>query len=116
MTAGKERSGVCTEQKGGGTGRFRGKIRNPKAGPDVPRVANDGIEMTRAYQLPQARIVKAEEGFGARSLIGNMGPRVAVEERHIPLYGAAEFRVVACFGTPQAAIGHMGIEPGMLRH
>ena len=114
MISRNERSSVRAEQKSCAR-RFRGEVRDPKTRPQVSRMTQNRIETTVANQLPQAEIGETEEGFRARALIRNVGPGVALEQRHIPLDAAAEFRVVPLFGTPQAAIGHVGIDLGMLR-
>ncbi len=90
-------------------GESRGKIGDPKAGPDIADVGDYGVESTLADQAPKTGIAEPEERFLAGAAIGDMRPRVTVEKRNIPLDGGAKFSVVGSFGPVQIAISNVNI-------
>ena len=90
-------------------GESRGKIGDPKAGPDIADVGDYGVESTLADQVPKTGIAEPEERFLAGAAIGDMRPRVTVEKRNIPLDGGAKFSVVGSFGPVQIAISNVNI-------
>src|ERR1700740_269767 len=72
--------------------------------------------MALADELPEGGIVEAKKRLGTGASIWEVGPGISIEEGHIPLNAAAEFRVVTGLGAAHGAIGNMKIEHRMAGH
>jgi len=84
-------------QRGSGTRKFAGKISDPKGGADVARVAKNSIEITLADESPETGVVQSPKTLGIRAFVGDLDPRVAVQQRNIPLDFRTEFGSIPAF-------------------
>jgi hypothetical protein len=65
-----------------------------------------GVVMPLADQLRQSRIAQPKERFLSRAAVRHVRPRVAVQQRNIPLDGRRKLRVMRSFRAAKAAVGY----------
>jgi len=79
-------------------------------------VTEDSIKVVPPNESPEAGIAESEKRLGARSNVRNLDPIVAIQKRNIPLNGCCKLGVVAGVGSPQATVGDLQIDLGVLCH
>lgn len=68
-------TGVGAEKEGG-AGEVRGGESDPKRGANITDETKDGVKMSFANQMQEARIIEAKERFRAGSFVGYLDPIV----------------------------------------